>query len=230
MTMSGSRGWPGARLTWGWRGGESAAPGASAAARLERALRRLEQLDASAGGGPAALEPAGAAGVLRHCVLNPPALPDAIAEAELRVGAALPADYCRFLLFSDGAVLAEETGLAAELLGAQALARHAEELECVYPTGCIPEVVVFATVGVDGDRLAFDTGRMNPVRGCGILDARRDCRPDQWWVIARDFTSWLEEILGCRAPAASFGRRWGDRSGEAQPELPFQNVEAALFE
>ena len=221
--------WGGARSAWGWRGGERGAAAPAAASRLERVLRRLEEL-----AGPPVAEAAAAGEAAAHaarirCALNPPALPDAIAEAELRLGTALPADYVQFLLRCDGATLfadagsANEPGLAAELLGTEALVRHAEEMECLYRAGCIPELVIFAAIGADGGRLAFETGRMNPFGGCGVLDARHDYRPDQWWVISRDFTSWLEELLADRCAFGSFGRRWDRVLPDPQPELPLHD-------
>jgi hypothetical protein len=167
-----------------------------------------------------------------RCALNPPASPDAIAEAELRLGTALPADYVQFLLRSDGAALVanpasgREPGAAAALLGAAALVRHAEEMEYDYRAGCIPELVVFATIEEEGDRLAFETGRMNPFGGCGVLDARHDYRPDQWWVIARDFTSWLEAVLADGGAFSSFGRRWDVAFLATQPELPLNDPDS----
>jgi hypothetical protein len=161
------------------------------------------------------------------CLLNPPAAPDAIAEAELRVGTPLPDDYKRFLRRSDGAVLFAETEVeppdregGAQLLDTTALARQAEELAGEYQPWCTPDVLVFATVGSDGDRLAFETARMNPFGGCAVLDARHGSRPDQWWVIARDFTSWLEGVLRDSGCAGSFGRLWGRRTPGGQLELP----------
>src|SRR5437667_11588819 len=82
------------RPALGWRGGETAAF-VGPAPRLERALRRLEviatpsPIDAATDG---RVEPA--AGRL-SCLLSPPAAADAIGEAELRLGAALPPDYRR---------------------------------------------------------------------------------------------------------------------------------------
>jgi hypothetical protein len=216
----------GERPAWGWRGGAVGAAPAGALSRLERVMRRLRDLlerppveAASAG------DLAPPASHL-HGSLNPPAILDAIAEAELRLGTALPADYVQFLLQSDGATLvagsaaSSECDIAAELLGTRALVRHAEEMEYDYRAGCIPELVIFATVGTDGDRLAFETGRINPFGGCGVLDARHDHRPDQWWVIARDFTSWIEAVLADRSACSSFGRQWEVASVETQPELP----------
>jgi SMI1/KNR4 family protein SUKH-1 len=217
----------GERQPWGWRGGAIGTAPAGRLSHLDRVVRRLRDLVepfpvAAAGAGdpgPSALRLRGA--------LNPPATPDSIAEAELRLGTALPADYVQFLLQYDGATLVADTvgsqlGIAAELLGTRALVRHAEEMECDYLAWCIPELVIFATVGTDGDRLAFETGRMNPFGGCGVLDARHDHRPDQWWVIARDFTSWLEAVLADRGATSSFGRHWDVAFVETQPELPLQ--------
>jgi hypothetical protein len=162
------------------------------------------------------------------CVLNPPAASDAIAEAELRVGTPLPDDFKRFLRHANGAVLFAETNEAelstgdggARLLDTAALARQAEALAGEYQPWCTPDVLLFATVGSDGDRLAFETARMNPFGGCAVLDARHGSRPDQWWVIARDFTSWLETVLRDSGCASSFGRLWGRRSPDGQLELP----------
>lgn len=219
------RSWGGDRSRWGWRGGEISASAPAAASRLERALRRLAELASSSAEDPAAVEHAGPVGAVLHCTQNPPAVPDAIAEAELRLGTALPADYVQFLLSSDGALLREGSGLAAELLGTAALVRHAEEMEYAYRARCIPDLVIFATVGGEGDRLAFETGRMNPCRSCGVLDARRDYRPDQWWVIARDFTAWLDQILYSDASHSSFGRHWDQALSVLQPALPLQDPE-----
>jgi hypothetical protein len=109
-----------------------------------------------------------------------------------------------------------------ELLGTEALIRCAEEMEYDYRAWCIPELVIFATLGPDGDHLAFETGRMNPGGGCGVLDARHDYRPDQWWVIAPDFADWLERLLKEIGPPGSFGRHWQD--SELQPSLPFTDT------
>lgn len=203
------------RHGWGWRGGEAASGGAQ---RLERTLRRLEEW-----AGTPHREEAPGGGITGE--FSPPARPDAIAEAELRLGTALPADYVAFLLRHDGArfqaahLAPGSSHFSAELLGTEALAQQAEEMEYDYPAWCIPELVIFATVGDDGDRLAFETGRMNPYGGCGVLDARHNFRPDQWWVIARDFTAWLEALLAERGSLESFGR--GDPAAlELQPPLP----------
>jgi SMI1/KNR4 family protein SUKH-1 len=224
----------GERQPWGWRGGATGAAPAGALSRLDRGVRRLRDLV-----DPSPVEAAGAGEPVPRAVrlrgsLNPPATPDAIAEAELRLGTALPADYSQFLLQCDGATLAAdatvsgEPGIAAELLGTRALVRHAEAMEYDYHAWCIPELVIFATVGTEGDRLAFETGRMNPFGGCGVLDARHDYRPDQWWVIARDFTAWLDAVLKDPRAAGSFGRAWDDTSPAAQPELPFPDSEEPL--
>ncbi len=217
------------RHLWGWRGGQSPAAWDAGAGRLDQALRRLEEIaHTPAVETPPPLSP-GFPGLA--CVLNPPALPDAVAETELRLGTALPADYVRFLLHCDGARLCAaeaETGVsdaAAELLGTEALVRRAEEMEYGYRAECIPELVIFAAIGTEGNHLAFDTGRRNPSGGCGVLDARRDYRPDQWWVIARDFTSWLDDLLTERGALASFGRCWNSPVPELQPRLPLSGPE-----
>ena len=227
--MMDGRSFGGDRPTWGRRGGEFGVVEPGVPSVLDRALRRLEELSGRA----VAEAPVIAHGVppapRLRCALNPPAPPDAIAEVELRLGTALPADYVQFLLHCDGAALIvanssdSEPRAAADLLSASALVRQAEEMECDYRSGCIPELVIFATIGSDGDHLAFETGRMNPFGGCGVLDARHDYRPDQWWVIARDFTSWLGAMLDDRGAVSDFGRRWDAAPPETQTELPFQD-------
>jgi hypothetical protein len=208
---------------WGWRGGGSASLEGGGA--LERVLRQLGRLAERS-----PFEVALAAGpnlrsVTLCCALQPPAAPEALDEVELRLNMPLPADYRRFLLHSDGAALLAEVGpdgttdSGAELFGATALLKHAEETACDYRDWCVPELLFFATLGADGDRLAFETGRSNPYGGCAVLDARRDHRPDQWWVIARDFASWLAEVLSDLSHPHSFGRLW-DLPGGAQPALP----------
>jgi hypothetical protein len=158
-------------------------------------------------------------------LLHPPATHDAIAEAELRLGAALPADYTAFLLHSNGASLVDtrDSGQPSiELLDAAALVRCAEEADWLDPAACVPELLVFARVGVEGDQLAFESRRMNPCQGCAVLDARRDRRPEQWWVIARDFADWLERVLTDPGPPGSFGRHWG--ATIVQPPLPLMDL------
>jgi SMI1/KNR4 family protein SUKH-1 len=217
------------RQPWGRRGGEYGSAAAGASSLLDWALRRLEMLSGRAAV-DASVSGQGVFDAPRLCcALNPPAPPDAIAEAELRLGTALPADYVQFLLHCDGAALVLDNGgssepsAAADLLGASALVRHAEEMEYDYRSWCIPELVIFATIGSDGDHLAFETGRMNPFGGCGVLDARHDYRPDQWWVIARDFTSWLGAVLADPGAVSDFGRRWDAAFPETQPVLPLQD-------
>lgn len=201
------------------------------AGRLRRSLRRLQAL-ADRSPFEVAVNDRGRVKSMRlACRLNPPAATDAIAETELQLGTALPPDYARFLLYANGATLfmpvepeaVSEIG-GAELLGTAVLVQQAEAMELDYRAGCIPELVVFALIGADGDRLAFETGRMSPYGGCGVLEARRDHRPDQWWVIARDFTSWLEELLrGAARSRAPASRLWGAELAVEQPELPLED-------
>jgi hypothetical protein len=208
---------------WGVRGGEVQAVERAVASRLDQALRRLEAL-CSPTPDPTSVGTVSLRAPGLSCQPKQPASPDAIAETELRLGTALPGDYKQFLHHWDGATLFavdESSSTSLELLGTAALVRHAEEVEREYPAWCIPELVIFASVGNDGDRLAFETGRMNPYGGCAVLDARGDYRPDQWWVIARDFTSWLEAVLHDTTGGGSFGRHWGQKSHGLQPELPF---------
>jgi hypothetical protein len=215
---------------WGVRGGEVQAVERAVASRLDQALRRLEALSSSAQD-PVSVGTTALRAPHLTCQPRPPASPDAIAEAELHLGTALPGDYKRFLHHSDGATLfaAEERDLMSlDLLGTADLVRQAEVVEREYQARCIPELIVFAAVGKEGDRLAFETPRRNPFGGCGVLDARRDYRPDQWWVIARDFTSWLEEVLADTTGAGSFGRLWGWKAPSLQPELPFIDVDATV--
>jgi hypothetical protein len=205
---------------WGWRGGEVDA----VERRLDRALRRLEELVRLSPLEAAVMEGPRVVVVRRCCALRPPAAPEAISDAELRLGATLPEDYSRFLRRSNGAILfadageSEGTATGAELYGAEALVRHAEELEAQFPGGPAAEVVVFGAVGLEGDRLAFESMRRDPFGGCAVLNGRRGWQPDRWWVIARDFTSWLEAVLRETAAHRSFGRNWHEES--EQPLLP----------
>lgn len=208
--------WP--RPRWGWRGGEADAI-AGPAFRLDQALRRLQQAAADPPSGGDDLSARGLTGILQ-----PPASSDAIGEAELRLGTALPADYTRLLFHSNGVVLVHSSApeqCSIELFGTAELVRCAEEMEGDYHGCCIPELLIFAAVGTEGDHLAFQTGRMNPDRGCAVLDARRQYRPDQWWVIAPDFTDWLERVLKERGLPGSFGRQWEPMA--PQPPLPWTN-------
>jgi hypothetical protein len=204
----------------GVRGGEVGAVERAVNRRLDRALQHLRALPNLHGPSHSVRTDLGGL----ECRRNPPAAPEVIAEAELTLGTALPQDYRQFLRCCDGAMLfVEGTGgpTSTILFGTADLVRHAEETERTYQEWCIPELVVFASVGDEGDWLAFETARMNPYGGCGVLDARQDCRPDQWWVIARDFTSWLEEVLADIAGVRSFGRLWSSQPTAWQPELPF---------
>ncbi len=165
------------------------------------------------------------------CTLRPPASAEAVAEAELRLGVALPDDYDRFLMISDGATLFADGGAAgrdlgsgAELLGAAALVRQAERTAADLPDCCIPETLVFTTLGGSGDGLAFAVGRVNPHGGCAVLDARASRRPEQWWVISRDFTTWLEGVLRDTIHPRSWGRSWDEEGGE-QPPLPLGRID-----
>jgi hypothetical protein len=205
------------RAEWGWRGGEARFPGRALDTRLERAFARISRLTgAPPDPGPRLGPVMGAAGT--------PASLDQIAEAELRLGTAIPVDYTRFLLRWNGLTVLVPGGpgrpspLELRLLGTELLTDGAEQIEARYPVSCIPELLRFAAVGSDGDALAFATGRMNPLGGCAVLDARRSSRPERWWVVARDFTSWLVELLRPGRAAASLGRDWCE---ELQLTLPF---------
>jgi hypothetical protein len=211
---------------WGWRGGAVTATERAVSTRLDRALRRLESLAAASDFRESETDRS----LLLRCELRPSASLDALDEAELQIGAALPADYRRFLLRSDGAVLTStETPVESlELLGTGELVRHAEAAAAHYADGCIPETMLFATIGERGDGLAFDLTRLNPYGGCGVLDARCGYRPDQWWTIACDFTSWLHAMLRETGPAGSFGRDW--TQGPEQLPLPFGDGPASWLD
>jgi len=206
------------RQSWGWRGGE--VPAEAVSSRVTQLLRRLA--------GPAASgtpETAGAPAGRLSAVFRPPATHDIVADTELRLAAALPEDYLFFLLRSDGASLFDAGSpgrRSMELFGTSELVRVAEEAAGGRPTSCAPELLVFASIGSDGDRLAFDTGRVNPRRGCAVLDARSGHRPDQWWVINRDFTDWLDRLLTDPGPPGSFGRHW--EPALLQPTLPLLDL------
>jgi hypothetical protein len=212
---------------WGWRGGAVTATERSVSVRVDRALRRLEGLvdwPISQGDrvGPAPT-PA------LQCELRTPAGADALDEAELSLGAVLPADYRRFLLRTNGALLSSPAphGDCLCLLGTHELIRHAETAEVGPPERCSPDLILFATIGDQGDGLAFDLARLNPYGGCPVLDARAGRRNDQWWIIACDFTSWLHAMLRETCPSGSFGRDW------SQPEqlpLPFDDGSPPWFD
>jgi cell wall assembly regulator SMI1 len=203
--------------TRGWRGGEVPA---TVTSRRDQVLQRLERVAAE---GP---------NVPKHppfhrlsSLLRPPATPDQVMETEHHQGIALPEDYVALLLRSDGASLTDhqEAGSCTiDLLGTAALVRCAEERAWDRTAGALQELVVFATIGSDGDCLAFETGRMNPWRGCAVLDARPAYRSDQWWVICRDFTDWLNRVLTDPGPPGSFGRHWEPM--EVQPVLPIPDL------
>lgn len=203
---------------WGWRGGAVTATERAVFSRLDRALRRLELLADPLRHTDSEVEPPSR---WFRCDLRPPASLEALDETELQIGAALPDDYRRFLLRCNGAVLSssETQAEALVLLGTSELVQHAEASAARYGDGCIPELVLFATIGERGDGLAFDLTRLNPYGGCGVLDARSGCRPDQWWTIACDFTSWLHAMLRETGPTGSFGRDWP--RGPEQLPLPF---------
>jgi hypothetical protein len=209
---------------WGWRGGAVTASERVVSSRLDRALRRLQWLTNTTDDPERSGNTSATASL--SCVLYPPAAPYAIDEAELRIGAGLPDDYRRFLCRADGAVLTatEDESERLELLGTEGLVRHAEAA-AGDSAASIPELIRFATIGERGDGLAFDLTRLNPYGGCGVLDARSGRRPDQWWIIACDFTSWLLAMLHQSCPTGSFGRDW--TRGPEQLPLPFPDVTAS---
>lgn len=203
--------------SWGWRGGEI--PEEAVSTRVAQLLRRLDRTTqaAAAGAGPPSSR--------LVAEFRTPATPDIVADTELRLGARLPEDYVYFLLHSDGASLFDAgspSRRSMELFGTAALIRGAEEAAWERPASCAPEQLVFASIGSDGDRLAFETGRVNPRRGCAVLDARSGHRPDQWWVIGRDFIDWLERLLADPGPLGSFGRQW--EPSLLQPTLPLLDL------
>ena len=203
---------------WGWRGGVVTATDRAVEARLDGALRRLERLARQ----PEGHEIGSAAEPALSCALQRPATLEEIAGAELRLGAALPGDYRRFLLRSNGAMLSmlgpDDSRLV--LLGTDGLVAQAEATEGALNLECVTERVLFAAIGNEDDALAFDISRMNPYGGCAVLDARNGFRPDRWWVVACDFTSWLTAVLREMGPSGSFGRSWAIASPQlALPHL-----------
>jgi SMI1/KNR4 family protein SUKH-1 len=207
---------------WGRRGAEVAPLEGGV---LERVLRQLKRLAERSPFQVALDDRPNTRPVFLSCALQPPAALEEVDEVELRLNTRLPDDYRRFLLFADGATLLAEVGPdgatdgGAELLGAAALLKRAEETACDYHDWGIPDLLTYASLGSDGDSLAFEIGRRNPYGGCAVLDARRNYRPDQWWVIARDFVAWLSLVLDDLSHPRSFGRVW-DLPGGAQPALP----------
>src|SRR5688500_6039523 len=102
---------------WGWRGGAVTANERAVSTRLQLARRRLEWLAVEPSPVDSRGDPSLPVPLRRK--LRSPAPPDAIDEAELRLGAALPGDYRRCLLRTDGAMLTSSSapGESLELFG-----------------------------------------------------------------------------------------------------------------
>jgi hypothetical protein len=207
------------RPAWGWRGGEVPA---TITSRREHVLQRLERISAA---GPE--EAKSRSSHRLSSFLRSPATPDQIIETELLLGVTLPEDYIAFLLHSNGASLIDSQNSGShtmELLGTAELVRCAEEGAWDQTAGTHQELLVFAAIGSEGDHLVFEAGRMNPWRGCAVLDARPGYRSDQWWVVCRDFIDWLNRVLTDPGPPGSFGRH-GEPT-EVQPILPLPGLTA----